>query len=149
MTEMRPVPPPSGTVVGTGPEGQPRARILQGTRTHLGPLLIGVLAARRRTPAEAAGAADRAVTADRAGAAGGAGAADRAGAADGVFARLQLGDGERMETLEVIAGDEVDLGTAGRLRIEGVTPQDPDHSGPGMPASARGVVFVELRDAEA
>jgi hypothetical protein len=129
-------------VVGAGPEGQPRARILQGTRTRLGPLLIGVLAARRRTPAKAAGAADGAAAARSAA------EADVAGTADEVFARLQLGDGERLETLEVVAGDEVDLGTGGRLRIEGVIPQDPEHSGPGMPTSARGAVFVELRGTE-
>lgn len=142
MNQIRPVPPPGGTVVGAGPEGQPRARILQGTRTHLGPLLIGVLAARHRTPAEAAAAADGDGAAD------GGAAADRVDAAGEVFARLQLGDGERMEALEVVAGDEVDLGTAGRLRIEGVTPQDPEHSGPGMPTSARGAVYVELRESE-
>ena len=142
MNQIRPVPPPGGSVVGAGPEGQPRARILQGTRTHLGPLLIGVLAARRRTQAEKSGAVDSAGAAD------GDAAADRVGAADEVFARLQLGDGERMETLEVVAGDEVDLGAAGRLRIEGITPQDPEHSGPGMPASARGAVYVELRGHE-
>lgn len=107
--------PESGTVVGTGPEGQSRARIMQGDHAQVGPVHLGVLAARHRAP-------------------------DGQGE---VFARLRIGNRQEADTVEVRGGDVVDLGEAGTLHVVQIAPQDPRHAGPDMPGRARGAVFVE------
>lgn len=107
--------PEVGTVVGQGPDGQARARIMQGNHAQVGPVHIGVLAARHRD-------------------------ADGQGE---VFARLLLGDGQTSEAVEVIDGDVIDLGDAGALAIVQIAPENPQRQGPDMPGRARGAVFVE------
>lgn len=115
MNEQRSRIPESGTVVGEGPDGQARARIMQGGHAQIGPVHVAVLAARHR------GAEGRGE----------------------IFARLMLGNRRGSETIEVSDGDVVDLDEAGALHIVQIAPQDPQHAGPDMPARARGAVFVE------
>lgn len=107
--------PEVGTVVGEGLDGQARARIMQGDHAQVGPVHIGVLAARYRDSE----------------------------AQDEVFARLLLGNGQESDAVEVLGGDVVGLGDVGVLHIVQIAPQDPRHRGPDMPGRARGAVFVE------